>query len=339
MTTSSPDTLSIPIIDLERARSADPDEVRRAAKEVYLAFKNVGFAYIENHGVPQDLIDEAFEWSRKFFALSQADKDKAPHPPQGWYHRGYSGIGREKVVQMEFDKERIAEKRKTPDVKESFELGNESDERMPNIWIPEDILPGFRAFFTKFFEVCSGMEEVMLSTIAVGMGLEKNFFLEYHQNKTNQCRLLHYPAVEEDFLRLGKAERIAAHSDFGTMTILFQDQVGGLEVEDIHEKGMFNPAPYIPGTAVVNIGDLLMRWSNDELKSTLHRVRAPPLVDSPGESSGRITRPRYSIPYFISPDRDRVIDCVPGCYGPDRPKKYEPITSGDYISMRMNATY
>jgi isopenicillin N synthase-like dioxygenase len=92
---------------------------------------------------------------------------------------------------------------------------------------------------------------------------------------------------------------------------------------------------------VVNIGDLLMHWSNDELKSTLHRVNAPPLVNKEGEGGlkGRITRARYSIPYFISPDRDSLIECLPNCHGPNRPKKYEAIKSGDYIAMRMNATY
>ncbi|KAL2866140.1 isopenicillin N synthase family dioxygenase [Aspergillus lucknowensis] len=338
------ETSSIPIIDLEPARSGGPEELAKVAHEVYQAFKHVGFAYIKNHGVPQELVNEAFGWSAKFFALPQSDKEKAPHPPEGWYHRGYSGIGREKVVQMVFDKDGIAERRKIPDVKESFELGNESDERIRNIWIPEETLPGFRGFFATFFHTCSGLETLMLRLIAIGMGLEETFFLDYHQDRTNQCRLLHYPPVEEALLRQGKAERIAAHTDFGTMTILFQDEVGGLEVEDIHEKNKFNPAPYIPGTAVVNIGDLLMRWSNHELKSTMHRVRAPPLVEvasSDGKSmgSGRMTRPRYSIPYFISPDRDRLIECLPNCHGPDRPKMYEAITSSDYIAMRMNATY
>lgn len=249
---------------------------------------------------------------------------------------------------MVFDSDGIAERRKTPDVKESFELGNENDERMRNIWIPEESLPGFRGFFAKFFTTCSGLETLMLRLTAIGMGLDEAFFLDYHKDRTNQCRLLHYPPVEEELLIHGKAERIAAHTDFATMTILFQDAVGGLEVEDIHEKGKFNPAPYIPGTSVVNIGDLLMRWSNHELKSTMHRVRAPPLVnaDELGEGSGldgsgqgRMTKPRYSIPYFISPDRDRVIECLPNCHGEGRPKMYEPITSSDYIAMRMNATY
>ncbi|KAJ5727381.1 gibberellin 20-oxidase [Penicillium malachiteum] len=332
------ENLSIPIIDLEPARTGTPEQAAQVAQEVYLAFKNVGFAYIKNHGVPQSLVDGAFEWSQKFFALSQSDKMKSPHPPYGWYQRGYSGVGREKVVQMIFDEEGIAGKRKTPDVKESYDLGNENDPRLPNIWPAEELIPGFRAHFNQFYEACAAAEDLLLRTIAIGMGLEETFFLDYHRNKTNQCRLLHYPAVEEELLRRGEAERVAAHSDFGTMTILFQDEVGGLEVEDIHEKGKFNPAPYIQGTAVVNIGDLLMRWSNDELKSTLHRVRAPPLMDSDTTRS-KMTPDRYSIPYFISPDRDRVIECLPGCYGPDRPKNYEPVTTQQYVDMRLNAIY
>lgn len=277
--------------------------------------------------------------SRKFFALPQSVKDKAPHPPYGWYHRGYSGVGREKVSQMVFDVAGIAEQRKIPDVKESFEMGREDDERTPNIWIPDEALPGFRTFLVGFYETCYTVELELLRLIAVGMGLDESFFLDYHKKKDNQLRLLHYPPVEEELLRRGKADRIGAHSDFGTMTMLFQDEVGGLEVEDIHMKGKFNPAPYVPGTIVVNIGDFLMRWSNDELKSTLHRVRAPPLVEASDASGGRITRARYSIPYFVSADREKTIDCIPGCFGPDRPKKYEPINSRDYIDMRMNATY
>lgn len=98
---------------------------------------------------------------------------------------------------------------------------------MSNIWIPEEVPPGFREFFTNFFATCYGIEQLMLKLIPKGMGLDEGFFLDYHQDKTNQCRLLLYPAVEGELLRLGKAERLAAHSDFGTMTVLFQDEVGG----------------------------------------------------------------------------------------------------------------
>ncbi|KAH0841254.1 hypothetical protein AYO21_06867 [Fonsecaea monophora] len=328
-----PQELAIPIIDLEPVRSGTPEEARATGKLVYQAFRDVGFAYIKNHGVPQELVDQAFDWSSKFFALSQADKDKAPHPPYGWWHRGYSGVGREKVVQMVFDQDSIDQLRKCPDFKESFELGREDDERTPNIWFPDEVLPGFRAFMTGYFDTCYGTALSLLRAIALGMDLPEDFFEGYHTKRDNQLRLLHYPPVEAALLRDGAMERIAAHSDFGTMTLLFQDEVGGLEVEDVHVKGQFNPAPYIPGTVVVNIGDFLQRWSNDTLKSTLHRVRAPPMARD------GLTRARYSIPYFVTADRDRTIDCIPGCYGDDRPKKYDPINAREYIEMRLNATY
>lgn len=247
-------------------------------------------------------------------------------------------------MQLVYDQESIGELRKVPDFKESFELGREgADARLPNIWIPDEDLPGFRAFFNRFFDIGYKMELDLLSAIAIGMGLDETFFWAFHENKDNQVRLLHYPPVEESLLRDGKMERIASHTDFGTMTMLFQDSVGGLEVEDIHEKGKFNAAPYIPGTIVVNIGDFLQRWSNDHLKSTLHRVRAPPLtaggtVTADG-SAQRVTRARYSIPYFVTADHEKVIDCLPGCYSEANPKKYEPINSGEYVSRRLNATY
>lgn len=121
---------------------------------------------------------------------------------------------------------------------------------------------------TDFFDTCYNVELDLLRAIEVGMDLPEGFFREYHTKRDNQIRLLHYPPVESELLRDGKMERIAAHSDFGTMTLLFQDEVGGLEVEDMHVKGKFNPAPFIPGTVIVNIGDFLQRWSNDTLKST-----------------------------------------------------------------------
>ncbi|OAQ77367.1 oxoglutarate/iron-dependent oxygenase [Purpureocillium lilacinum] len=340
--------VGIPIIDFAPLLSDDaqPDQYAQAGNEVYQAFKNAGFAYIKNHGVPQEIVDEAFEWggdgqkSRKFFALPQSEKDKVPHPPEGWYHRGYSGVGREKVSQNVFDAEGIARERSVPDCKESFEMGGEHEERLRNIMPAEHVLPGFRAFFALFFDACYRLELRLLRAIAVGMGLDADYFVDYHRDRSNQIRLLHYPPIEEELLAKGKVDCIGAHTDFGTVTMLFQDEVGGLEVETVEGKGGFTPAPYIPGTVVVNIGDFLMRWSNDELRSTLHHVRTPP-VDERDVEPGRprMTRERYSIPYFVGADGHRTIDCVPGCWGPDRPKKYEPINASEYMDMRLNATY
>ncbi|GFP56406.1 hypothetical protein ACSS6W_006685 [Trichoderma asperelloides] len=334
--------LSIPVVDFTLARTGSEEDRRRVAKELYEAFKNVGFAYVRNHGVPQEVVDEAFVWNHRFFNMPQADKDKAPRPSESWHHRGYSSVGREKVSQMIFDEESISAARSVPDVKESYEIGRDDEEAsLPNVWPPRDILPGFREFFNKFYEVCYAAELEILRLIALGMGLEEEYFIRFHKNKDNQIRLLHYPPIEERILRQGKAERIAAHTDYGTITMLFQDDVGGLEVEDVNEKGKFIPAPYIPNTAVVNIADFLMRWSNDELKSTMHRVKAPPLAADEDEAATkhRMTRARHSVVYFVGADLEKTVDCVPGCWGPDRPKKYEPVNAMEYIRMRLQATY
>ncbi|KAF3483550.1 oxidoreductase, 2OG-Fe(II) oxygenase family [Arthroderma uncinatum] len=336
----------IPVVDFAPFREGSPADAKATGQVIFEAFRDVGFVYLKNHGVPQGVVDDAFSWSKKLFDLPQSEKEKAPHPPEGWWHRGYSGMGREKVTQMVFDKENLGELRKIPDVKESFDIGREDDKITPNIWLPESTMPGFRAFFNSFFQINHKVGQDILRALAVGMDMDENFFESYHTMQDNQIRLLHYPPVEEELLRQGKKERIAAHTDFATMTLLFQDDVGGLEVEDIHQAGVFNPVPYIPGTIVVNIGDFLMRWSNDTLRSTMHRVRAPPAtnVDEEGKekcdgSGQRMSRARYSIPYFIAANRKKVIDCLPGCYGPDKSKKYEPINSGDYVAMRLNASY
>ncbi|KAI8677631.1 hypothetical protein LRP88_00057 [Fusarium phalaenopsidis] len=340
---SLPDqTMAIPVIDFAPLLSDDSqhETYAKSGKEIFHAFKHVGFAYIKNHAVPQEMVDEAFGWSKKFFDLPQEEKEKVPHPPEGWYHRGYSGIGREKVTQMVFDEAGIAQERKKPDFKESYEMGNEDNTAtLRNIWPAEEVIPGFREFFIKFYETCYEMELKLLRAIAVGMGLEDNFFVDYHKEKNNQIRLLHYPPAVEELMATGKLDGIGAHTDFGTLTMLFQDEVGGLEVEDIHNKGTYIQAPYIPGTIVVNIGDFLMRWSNDELRSTMHHVRAPAAEEPKDKSQVRMTKERYSIPYFVCADAERTIDCVPGCWGPDRPKKYEPVNAMDYINMRLNSTY
>ncbi|CAG9988095.1 unnamed protein product [Clonostachys byssicola] len=341
MSSENQQPLTIPVIDFSPLRNPNcsRQDFAKTGDEIYKAFKDIGFAYIKNHVVPQEVVDEAFSWSKKFFALPQSEKDKVPHPAEGWYHRGYSGIGREKVTQMVFDDEGIALERKKPDFKESYEMGIEDKQaKLQNIWPEKEAIPGFREFFIRFFDECYEMELKILRAIAIGMGLDDDFFIDYHRKRNNQIRLLHYPPVEEELMATGKVDSIGAHTDFGTITLLFQDEVGGLEVEDIHQKGTFIQAPYIPGTIVVNIGDFLMRWSNDELRSTLHHVRAPPAEETEG-GKPRMTRERYSIPYFVSADNEKTIDCVPGCWGPDRPKKYEPVNCMEYLEMRLNATY
>ncbi|KAJ8077580.1 hypothetical protein PM082_002012 [Marasmius tenuissimus] len=265
----------------------------------------------------QERVDGIFQWSAKLFELSTEVKKKAPHPPEGWRHRGYSGVGVEQISQMVFDTEELAviRKGKFPDFKESFDIGDETSPAragLENIWLPEEEIPGFREYALDYCRTCRAFQmEQLLPALSIGMGLDRDFFNRYHKNGENQLRLAHYPEAPTEVFETGEKGRIGAHTDYLTCTILFQDDVGGLEVESPSEPGVFIPAPPVPGAAVFNIGDLLMRWSNDLLKSTLHRVRAPPRS---ADDNGMM-RKRFSVPYFIGADTEAVVACIPGCWG------------------------
>ncbi|KIK56933.1 hypothetical protein GYMLUDRAFT_99057 [Collybiopsis luxurians FD-317 M1] len=329
---------SLPTVDFAKFGDGSSQEAREIGRQLFTACREVGFAYLINTGIPQEQVDGMFSWSGKLFTLPMETKMKAPHPPEGRKDRGYSGIGREQVSQMVFDAEELKAIRhgKFPDFKEFFEIGNESSKRIQNIWIPEDDFPGFRAYAVNFFNTCREFQvSKLLPALAIGMDLPKDFFLHYHEDAENKVRLLHYPEAPTSVFESGEKGRIAAHTDFGTGTLLFQDDCGGLEVDSPSNPGEFMPVPPVPGTVLFNIGDFLMRWSNDTLKSTLHRVRAPPRKD--GDNG--VTKERFSIAYFTVADRDKTVECLPGCFGPDKPKKYEPIKAGEYLNMRLNALY
>jgi len=325
------------VIDFANFGDGTSAEAKEIADKVYVACRDVGFAYLANTCISQDKVDTMFDLCAKFFNRPVELKQRAPHPPEGWKHRGYTGIGVEQVSQLGFDADEIAKVHsQVLDFKESFDFGNDSESaRLQNVWPPEEDLPGFREHAVAFYNACREFQtSKLLPALALGIpGVPEGFFHEYHQEADNQIRLLHYPAAPAESFLNGEKGRINAHTDFGTCTVLFQDDCGGLEVESPHEPGKFISVPPIPGTVVFNIADFLMRWSNDTLKSTLHRVRVP--LQSLNE--GGMIKERFSIPFFIGADHNKTVDCLPGCFGPGRPKKYEPVNVGQYINMRLNA--
>ncbi|KAL4896700.1 thymine dioxygenase [Aspergillus ambiguus] len=335
--------MKIPMVDFSSwANTQDRLSRLRIARELVEACQTVGFVYIVNHSLPEGLIDEAFHWSRRFFALSEQEKMKAPHP-EGWaIHRGYSWPGLEKVSQTMStgdDEEERKKLREVPDVKEVFDIGSEENTAQPNQWIPDDTLPGFRVFMTDFYSECWKLGRELLRAVAMGLDLEDEEYLtKQHSGHNNQLRLLHYLPVPAEDLKSERIARCPAHTDWSSMTMLFQDNCGGLEVEDVTNPGAFVAADPVKDAIVLNVGDLLQMWSNDRLRSTNHRVRMPPLADR-GEGAGRMTRERYSIPYFMSADPASVIECIPSCISADRPAKYNPITQADYNKMRASMMY
>ncbi|KAI9860488.1 MAG: hypothetical protein M1813_006147 [Trichoglossum hirsutum] len=350
----------VPIVDYGLFLHGGDEDKRKVAAQIDEAFRTVGFVCLVNHGIEQAKVDECFEWSKKFFALPTETKLLAPHPPGGSHHRGYSGISQEKVSQNVFDADDIAVERAIPDFKESYESGNVNDEMQPNIWLPEETLPGFRGFMEAFFGDCAPLIHSILHALSLSLNLPPSVDLpSTHAHSLFQLRLLHYPSISLHSLKHNEKTRISPHSDFGTLTLLFQDTVGGLEVEVLENDGnggrkgtgVFKGVPYVEGGVLVNVGDLMMRWSNDRWRSTMHRVRAPPTasLNTPSNRDGTMgdedrdskvmCPPRYSIPFFATADPDAVIECLPGCWGPGNPKKYESVTAWGYVKMRMEALY
>lgn len=191
----------------------------------------------------------------------------------------------------------------------------------------------------SFFTHLATLIHSILNSLSMALSLSsESHLIATHAHSLFQLRLLHYPPVPLSFLTSNGKPRIHAHSDFGTLTLLFQDSVGGLEIESPPTSGRFIPAKPIPGTVLVNVGDLMERWSNGRWKSTVHRVVAPP-VDPEERIGDEICKARYSIPFFATADPETVIEALPGCWGEGNPKKYESVTAWGYVQMRMADLY
>lgn len=258
-------TSNIPVVDFANFTNiSDSAERLSIAKSLVSACQHVGFVYIINHGLPTDLIDNAFEKSKRLFALDHEAKMQAPHPDGPAVHRGYSYPGLEKVSQYAGGEEKVGEQlREVIDCKESYEIGSEANKEQPNVWLPEKTLPGFREATTSFYWECNRVAQTILQALAIGVGLhDPTYLTKHHSGLNNQLRLLHYPPVAAADLKNEKVARMPAHSDWSTITLLFQDDCGGLEIEDPHHAGKFVPATPMKNACVMNVGDLLMRWSS-----------------------------------------------------------------------------
>lgn len=258
-------------------------------------------------------------------------------------------MGMEKITQKLYDRDELDKARTAmPDTKESFEAGKLNDPYQPNIWPPEGVIPGFQGFMESFFVHCTALIHNVLRCMAVALDMpDPEALSNTHSEDLFQLRLLHYPSVARKALEARERTRIGAHSDFGTITLLFQDKVGGLEVEDPYRPGQFTPATPVDGACLVNVGDLIERWTNGRWRSTVHRVGAPPTLKEMGMegegdaegNEGEMCAPRYSIPFFSITNFDEKIDALPGCWDENNPKKYKPVTTREYFSMRMAALY
>ncbi|KAB5570304.1 hypothetical protein GE09DRAFT_1102645 [Coniochaeta sp. 2T2.1] len=326
------DGLLIPLIDFSKFLNGDDAQKQEVAKAILHGFQTAGFIYLSNIPITEETRTHVFGTSAKFFDQPLEDKmAKCWTTPEA--NRGYSAPGREKVSQLTDPAEVERMRSAAPDIKESFEIGREGEKDHPNQWPEEkDALAGFKSTMLDFFEQCKALHVEVMRAIAVGMDLDPGFFDGFVDVGDNTLRLLHYPAVDKKVFQVNPGQvRAGEHSDYGSITLLFQDNRGGLQVKS--PNGKFIDATPIPGTCVVNAGDLLARWSNDTIKSTIHRVVEPPTVE------GDIHPARYSIAYFCNPNFKSHIEVLPGTYAAEEEKKYPGINSGQYLVQRLATTY
>ncbi|KAH9943282.1 Clavaminate synthase-like protein [Epithele typhae] len=334
--THAQDNFRIPIIDFSKYRHAtSAAQKAETAQEIVRGFTDVGFIYLTNHGIPDETVKGAFQKSAEFFRMPIEKKTElAWRDPRA--NRGFVKVGRERVTQSA-DADEIKQLReKAPDYKESMEIGRDWDATYKNYWPQEADAPGFKSTMLNFFQTCHDLHVLVMRSIALGLRLEESFFDNKINEQYHNLRLLSYPPIKTSLLKKEGTARAGAHSDYGTLTLLFQDQVGGLEVQNPH-TGQFQAATPVPGTIVINAGDLLARWSNDVLRSTLHRVVAPPA--NAVSDTEAITPDRQSIAFFCNPDQGAEISCLPTCLVPGSKPKYPSVTTEDYIVGRLKATY
>ncbi|MDR3373748.1 MAG: 2-oxoglutarate and iron-dependent oxygenase domain-containing protein [Ancalomicrobiaceae bacterium] len=302
---------TIPIIDLSGGRFSDAAETARIGQEIGAACRTIGFFYCVNHGIDLGLRDEIFRQSAAFFALPIVDKAALSIARVG-DNRGYVGLKAEAL-----------DPTKGGDGKEAFNIGYDpgfdgGEAGSANAW---PALPGFRLAAERYFAACLTLGRGLHRAIATDLGLKADFFADKFTRPMATMRLLHYPSVDHANGDLGAGE----HTDYGNLTLLATDEVGGLEVR--RRDGEWLRAPVIPGAYVVNIGDCLMRWTNDIYRSTPHRVVSP---------SGR---ERYSIAVFLDPNQEAEVAALPGTVAPGAVPNYPPTTALAHLTERLNATY
>ena len=302
----------IPTLDIRRF---DSDREAFVA-ELGAAYREWGFCGVSYHGIPAQLINEAYQSFQAFFALPDEVKRKY-HVAGGGGARGYTPFGIE-----------TAKDSKYPDLKEFYHIGREipDDSRYrefmaPNLWPTE--VPEFRDHAYALFTALDQLGLRVLAALALHIGLPEDFFVEPTRFGNSILRPIHYPPITAPDI---PNVRAGAHEDINLITLLVGASAAGLEV--LSRKGEWVPFTADGDTIVVNIGDMLQRLSNHVYPSTTHRV-----VNPPGEAA---RQPRYSTPYFLHANPDYLIKTLPQCVSADNPDRYpEPITANDYLMQRL----
>ncbi|WP_158156586.1 2-oxoglutarate and iron-dependent oxygenase domain-containing protein [Pseudomonas sp.] len=310
---------SLPIIDIAPLYQPDRQGWLAVANAIDHACRHWGFFYIKGHPISAERIGQLQSAAQAFFALPLADK-LSIDITQTRHHRGYGAIATEQL-----DPERPS------DLKETFDMGLHLAAEHPDVLAGKPLrgpnrhpeLPGWQALMEGHYRDMQALAQTLLRAIALALDIEEDFFDQRFKDPVSVLRMIHYPPRQT--ASSADQQGAGAHTDYGCITLLYQDSAGGLQVRNV--DGQWIDAPPIDGTFVVNLGDMMARWSNDQYVSTPHRVISPLGVD------------RYSMPFFAEPHPDTRIECLPGCQDISRPAKYPPTTCAEFLLSRFADTY
>lgn len=303
---------NVPTLDIRRY---DTDRAAFVA-ELGAAYREFGFCGISGHGIPVELIDGAYDAFQRFFALPADTKMK-------YYLKGTGGARGYTPLKVE-----TAKDSKYADLKEFWHIGRElpadskfADVMAPNLWPSE--VPDFQPYGYGLYNALDQLGTRVLRALALHIELPENFFEDKTDVGNSILRPIHYPPITEENI---PNVRAGAHEDINFITLLVGASAEGLEV--LTREGEWLPITTTGDAIVVNIGDMLQRLTNHVYPSTTHRV-----VNPPNENA---RKPRYSVPFFLHPNPDVVLDPLESCITPDNPRRYDSsITSHEYLQQRL----
>ena len=311
----------IPVIDLSPYLSGDTEAKKTVAWEVHKASRETGFFYIRNHGVPFERMEQHLELARMFFDLPAKEKNRV-HINKSTCNRGYEPIAAQTL-----------DEGSPPDLKEGFLIGNDLDENHPyvkqevpntgsNQW-PEQP-EGFKDSFNEYVDMMRDLGRTLAKVLALSLDLTEAYFDEGLTEPVMVGRLLHYPSQDSEIVanQLGAG----AHTDWGMLTMLLQDDIGGLEVQN--SEGDWISAPPKESTFVVNLGEMMRVFTNGIYRSNMHRV----VNNQSGKS-------RYSCPTFFDPDYFYKVKCVPTCIPESGKLDFPETTAGEHVAYMYEKTY
>lgn len=306
--------MSIPSVDLSYFLGGDAKKKTEFVQSLGKAYEEIGFVAVKNHGISDELIIDLYKYVQQFFSLPLNQK-KGYEIKWLAGQRGYTSFGKEHAKGSE-----------APDLKEFFQYGQIARDNFSEEIYPDNVLvkeiDNFDKTLAEAYRAFEKSGTALLQAIAIYLGLEEHYFDEFVYNGNSILRSIHYPPITTEPVSAIRAEQ---HEDINLITLLVGASADGLEI--LSKQDQWVPVTSLPNQIVVNVGDMLQRFTNNKLCSTTHRVV------NPAKQFWHTSR--FSIPFFLHPKTSMSLRCLDNCIDQSHPKLYDDTTAGEYLDERL----